>query len=79
MKKTYLLLTLFFAVAIVFGQASMDEPYRPVYHFTPKAHWMNDPNGMVYYNGTYHLFSSIIPGGLPGDRCIGAMQPVRTL
>ncbi|MVM41747.1 glycoside hydrolase family 32 protein [Spirosoma sp. HMF3257] len=39
------------------------ELYRPQYHFTPKAHWMNDPNGMVYYKGTYHLFYQYYPGG----------------
>lgn len=39
------------------------EKYRPAFHFTPKAHWMNDPNGMVYYNGTYHLFFQYHPGG----------------
>ncbi|SHR25143.1 Levanase precursor [Mycobacteroides abscessus subsp. abscessus] len=33
-----------------------DEIYRPGYHFTPEKNWMNDPNGMVYYNGEYHLF-----------------------
>ncbi len=33
-----------------------EELYRPNFHFTPKEAWMNDPNGMVYYNGTYHLF-----------------------
>ncbi|MFD2672566.1 glycoside hydrolase family 32 protein [Marinicrinis sediminis] len=32
------------------------EPFRPQYHFTPSRHWMNDPNGMVYYEGEYHLF-----------------------
>lgn len=43
-------------------QKSTDmEPYRPKYHFTPKAHWMNDPNGMVYLNGKYHLFFQYNP------------------
>lgn len=32
------------------------EAHRPVYHFTPDSMWMNDPNGMVYYEGEYHLF-----------------------
>lgn len=32
------------------------EAFRPAFHFTPKKHWMNDPNGMVYYQGEYHLF-----------------------
>ncbi|MDP9046580.1 MAG: glycoside hydrolase family 32 protein [Bacteroidota bacterium] len=40
-----------------------DEPHRPQVHFSPKAHWMNDPNGMVYYNGIYHLFFQYYPGG----------------
>lgn len=33
-----------------------DELYRPFIHFTPARGWMNDPNGMVYYKGIYHLF-----------------------
>ncbi|CAF3399643.1 unnamed protein product [Rotaria sp. Silwood2] len=39
----------------------MNEPHRPKIHFSPKAHWMNDPNGMVYNNGTYHLFFQYNP------------------
>lgn len=38
--------------------------YRPGYHFTPAAHWMNDPNGMVYYQGTYHLFFQYYPNAM---------------
>jgi fructan beta-fructosidase len=38
------------------------EKYRPLIHFTPKEHWMNDPNGMVYYNNTWHLFYQYYPG-----------------
>jgi fructan beta-fructosidase len=37
-------------------KADIPEYNRPYIHFTPKANWMNDPNGMVYYKGIYHLF-----------------------
>lgn len=40
------------------------EKYRPQFHFTPEKNWMNDPNGMVYYAGEYHLFYQFHPGGL---------------
>ncbi len=42
-------------------QLSYNEPHRPQIHFSPKEKWMNDPNGMVYSNGTYHLFYQYYP------------------
>lgn len=38
-----------------------DTDYRPNFHFTPKENWMNDPNGMFYLDGTYHLFYQYHP------------------
>lgn len=40
---------------------SEEEMYRPNFHFTPKKNWMNDPNGMFYYNGYYHLYFQYHP------------------
>lgn len=57
-KAKWLLLTAF----VIFFQLSRSQPgaytdkYRPQIHFSPKKGWMNDPNGMVYLNGKYHLF-----------------------
>ena len=37
------------------------EPFRPQFHFSPAKKWMNDPNGLVYHNGIYHLFYQYYP------------------
>ena len=44
-------------------QSGYDEQYRPQIHFTPAKNWINDPNGMVYQDGTYHLFYQYNPQG----------------
>ena len=38
------------------GADAYHEKYRPQFHFSPRFGWTNDPNGLVLYNGVYHLF-----------------------
>jgi levanase/fructan beta-fructosidase len=40
-----------------------DQKHRPQFHFTSRRNWLNDPNGMMYYDGEYHLFLQHSPKG----------------
>jgi fructan beta-fructosidase len=42
-------------------EAYYQEAHRPQYHFSPEEKWMNDPNGMFFYEGEYHLFYQYYP------------------
>jgi fructan beta-fructosidase len=54
---------LLFMAGVSFAQSTYDEPWRPQFHFTPAKNFMNDPNGLVYYKGEYHLFYQHNPQG----------------
>lgn len=45
------------------ASAGYDELYRPQIHYTPAKNWVNDPNGMVYVDGVWHLFYQYNPYG----------------
>lgn len=45
------------------AEVTFTERYRPQFHYTPRINWMNDPNGLVYYEGRYHMFHQYNPFG----------------
>ena len=67
-RKIFLLILLFLSIQSItqkiFAQTidkNSSGIYRPQIHFYPKTKWINDPNGMVYYKGIYHLFFQYYP------------------
>ena len=40
----------------LYDQVGYDQPLRPQFHFTSRMGWLNDPNGMVYYDGEWHMY-----------------------
>ena len=51
------------AVAASSATPTYRERYRPQFHYTPGKNWVNDPNGLVYYQGEYHMFYQYNPLG----------------
>ncbi len=51
----------------VFQRMFADDPHRPRYHFLPPSAWMNDPNGLIYWKGHYHLFYQYVPNDAPWE------------
>ena len=47
-----------------------NERYRPQFHYSAPSGWLNDPNGLVYHDGTYHLFFQYWPDENQGGNLI---------
>jgi fructan beta-fructosidase len=65
-RKTYMNRFLVFVTltaCVCRAEDPYNEQYRPQYHFSPKVNWTNDPCGIVYANGEYHLFFQFNPFG----------------
>jgi fructan beta-fructosidase len=54
---------LFWPLPVPAQVAAYDQPYRPQVHFSPQKNWTNDPNGLIYFRGQYHLFFQYNPFG----------------
>jgi fructan beta-fructosidase len=62
--KSFLITFLFFCTNMAMAQPGLyKEKYRPQFHFSPAKNWCNDPNGLLYNNGVYHLFYQHNPFG----------------
>ncbi|RPI20598.1 MAG: glycoside hydrolase family 32 protein [Acidobacteria bacterium] len=53
----------FLLVSSAWQTQDYSQPHRPQFHFSPPVNWINDPNGMVYYQGEFHLFYQYNPFG----------------
>jgi fructan beta-fructosidase len=63
MKPFLLIAFVSFSIAASSQSKYYSEQYRPRFHFSPVTNWTNDPNGLVYHKGKYHLFYQHNPFG----------------
>jgi fructan beta-fructosidase len=61
LRRTICLVFLIGALFIASAQSTYQEPFRPQIHFSPSRGWMNDPNGLIYFDGDYHMFFQYFP------------------
>jgi fructan beta-fructosidase len=84
-KRVYLLASAAIVLSLAFCQGAFtqsvptyQETFRPQFHFTPAKNWMNDPNGLVDYQGEHHMFYQYNPFGNVWDFTISWGHAVST-
>jgi len=58
--------------------AKRNNRWYPKYHIASNGGWINDPNGLCFYKGRWHVFYQLHPYGTQWVRCTGATSPPPT-